>query len=808
MRHRPSSIRLSLLLCLVAAVYPGQQVIAAGPPVVQRFSPPGGTRGSEFTIKLTGENLIDSAELLFYRPGLAVTKIVPGTDARAETLVTLKVTEDCPLGEHPFRLRTPGGLSDLFTLRVGPYTDIAEAEPNQNPSKAQKVPRSATVTGTITELDVDCFAIEAKRGERLSAEVEGLRLGPDLFDPHVSIVNSRGEILSERDDAPLLRLDTFASIKVPEDGTYFVLVRESALGGSADSVYRLHVGSFPRPSACFPAGGQVGEELTVRYIGDPLGELVDTIELPANPGDAFPAFPGDESGATPSPHLLRVSLFPNALEHEPNDRPAEVTEFVSAPIALNGILATPGDVDCFRVRLKGGETLDIDVFGQRINSPIDSVLRVLDSEGHVVVENDDTQLHDSRVRLHVPADGDYFVQIEDHRRRGGPEFVYRVEIQSPSPRLTLNIPEVERHSQQRQTIAIPQGGRYAALIAVQRQNISGAVDLIASELPEGVTMKAQPIPAHQHLALAVFEATDKAPLAGALIDLRGVLESDVSISPVPSRFEQRVGVVTGRREVFRETTVDRVALAVTQAAPFKLTLEQPTAAVVQDGRIGLRVRIERQSGFDKPVRLQLPLQPPYLERPDEEAAPVEIAAGETETIYPLIATPEAPIDTWPIAVLGRAETPDGIVWTSSNFVTLSVTEPYVRLSVNPAETEAGQSATVVCDLETLVPFDGEAVIKLSGLPKGTSAPERKIDRNTRNVTFPVTVTDATPVGIHNALFCEITIVGQSVNQFVGRGGELDVRARGTPPREKQSRLTVLRRERDARNRAAANSTGK
>lgn len=807
MRRWPS--RFGLCLCACTSLVLGwHDAFAAGPPSVQRFSPPGGTRGNEVTIKLVGENLIDPAELMFYRPGLSITKIVPGAEAKSETLVTLKVADDCPLGEHPFRLRTPGGLSDLFTLRVGPYTDAAEVEPNQDVKRAQKIARSATVTGTITELDVDCFAVEAKKGERLSAEVEGLRLGPDLFDPHVSILSTQGKVLYERDDAPLLRLDSFATIAVPEDGTYIIQVRESALGGSAESVYRLHVGSFPRPAACFPAGGQVGEELTVSYIGDPLGALVDTVKLPPNPADEFPVFPSVESQSAPSPHFLRVSLFPNALEHEPNDRPSDVSDFVSTPVALNGILSKPGDVDCFRVRLKGNETLDIEVFGQRIRSPIDSVLTILDSRGHVIVENDDTLLHDSKVRLHVPSDGDYFVQVGDHRHRGGAEFVYRVEIHAPNPLLTLNIPEVERHSQQRQTIAIPRGGRFAALLAVQRQNISGVVDLIASGLPEGVTMKAQPIPAHQHLALAVFEATEDAPLAGALVDLRGAIESDVSISPVPSRFEQRVGVVTGRREVFRETTVDRVALAVTEAAPFKLTLEQPTAAVVQDGRIGLRVRIERQPGFDKPVRLQLPLQPPYLERPDEEQAPIEIAANESETIYPLIATLEAPVDTWPIALLGRAETPDGNVWTSSNFVTLSVTEPYVKLAVQPAETEAGQSVNVVCDLETLVPYDGEAVIKLAGLPKGTTAPELKIDRSKKTVAFPVTVTDATPIGIHNALYCEITIAGQPVTQFVGRGGSLDVRAKGTPPREKQSRLTVLRRERDARNRAAAGATGK
>ena len=54
------------------------------------------------------------------------------------------------------------------------------------------------------------------------------------------------------------------SIVAPADGTYIVQVRESAYGGNGACQYRLHVGTFPRPTAVVPAGGKPGEEVEVR----------------------------------------------------------------------------------------------------------------------------------------------------------------------------------------------------------------------------------------------------------------------------------------------------------------------------------------------------------------------------------------------------------------------------------------------------------------------------------------------------------------------------------------------------------------
>src|SRR5262249_7181197 len=80
-------------------------------PTVRLIQPGGGQRGSEVDVTLTGQRLADIQEILFYQPGIAVTKIVGGKDAQA--VVSFKIAEAAELGLHDFRVRTATGISAL-----------------------------------------------------------------------------------------------------------------------------------------------------------------------------------------------------------------------------------------------------------------------------------------------------------------------------------------------------------------------------------------------------------------------------------------------------------------------------------------------------------------------------------------------------------------------------------------------------------------------------------------------------------------------------------------------------------------------
>ena len=150
---------------------------------------------------------------------------------------------------------------------------VAEKEPNNDPGKAQKVALNTTVTGVITSEDVDCFAVEARQGDRLSAEVEGMRLGRGVFDPRLAVLDSHGAVLADVDDTQLAMQDPFVSLVVPADGTYILRLREATYGGNDDCHYRLHIGAFPRPTAVYPLGGKAGETLTLAFFSEATGRV-------------------------------------------------------------------------------------------------------------------------------------------------------------------------------------------------------------------------------------------------------------------------------------------------------------------------------------------------------------------------------------------------------------------------------------------------------------------------------------------------------------------------------------------------------
>src|SRR6185503_4761398 len=224
-----------------------------------------------------------------------------------------------------------------------------------------------------------------------------------------------------------------------------------------DTPYRLHVGTFPRPLAVYPAGGKTGEKLKVQFIGDAAGAFSQEVTLPAEPQEKFGVFAEREGKTAPSPNWVRVSPFANGLEKEPNDAKDKATEVVDElPLALNGILEKDGDQDWFRFKAKKDQALEITLYGRRIRSPIDSVLLLQSENGNTIAQNDDTAGPDSSIKFTPSADGYYFLKVSDQLKQGGPDFVYRIEIVPPAPSLTLSIPQVARYdSQTRQWIAVP-----------------------------------------------------------------------------------------------------------------------------------------------------------------------------------------------------------------------------------------------------------------------------------------------------------------------------------------------------------------
>jgi hypothetical protein len=754
------------ILTLLLAALPARAVS----PGLSATTPAGAQRGTEVEVMLRGDRLEDAREVLLYHPGIEVVKITQATNNFVKAV--FKIAPDCRLGEHPLRVRTAGGVTQLRLFFVGPLPNVEEKEPNTEFDKAQKIELNQTVNGRIDSEDVDYFTVEAKKGQRLSVEVEGARLGRTMFDSFVAVHDKDGRILARSDDTALLKQDSFVTMIVPEDGAYTVQLRDSSYSGSGH-VYRLHVGTFPRPLAVYPLGGRVGEKLEARFIDEASGDFKQTFKLPAEPENQFPVL-AERDGLVPSPNWVRVSPFPNVLEAEPNDEPASATVAAgNLPLAFNGILAKPGDADLFKFTAKKDQEFEFTVYARRLGSPLDPVLEILNSKGSSVARNDDSGgTPDSSQRYRIPADGEYFVKVTDQLKRGGPAFVYRVEATEQTPSLTLFIPDTARYDYEtRKSIVVPRGNRFAALFNVTRENFGDEFKLTFPKLPAGIRVHAEPMARGQSALPVVFEAAEDAVIDGTLLE--PVAQSADPAKPVASRFRHLVEWVRIQNNtVYTKSEVGQIAAAVAEEVPFKIRIVEPKVPIVQDGKLDLRIEAERKEGFDEPITVKMVWNPPGISSlPD-----MTIAKGSNSVLYRLNAAANADLKKWKTAVIGQATVKGGTAYVSTQLAPIEVAAPFVSGKMDLTSIERGKTGRVVCKLEQKVPFEGKATVSLVGLPAGVTAKDVEVTKDATEAVFEVVSGANSKPGLTKGLFCSLTVTrdGEPIIHTIAQGGILRI----------------------------------
>ena len=781
-----------LTVLLLAAATQAQ----AASPILSQVLPRGGQQGSTVEIVLTGQRLNDIHQILFYTPGFTVEKLAGDEKNVNRATATVKIAPDCALGEHSLRVATRTGLSTLATFWVGPYETVLEVEPNSEFSTPQAIAINRTVEGRVDNEDVDYYAVEAKKGQRLSVEVEGIRLGGQrnvIFDPYVAILNDKRFEQAAADDTPLLLQDCFASIVVPEDGTYWIEVRDSSYAGNANSRYRLHVGNFPRPQIVFPAGGKAGTELEVRFIGDKAGLPNKKIQLPAKADPAFALLAEAGGQRSPSANRFRVSDFADVMEVEPNENRSKVpVPEVTPPMAFNGIIEKEEDIDYFTFMGKKGQRLTFTAHARSLRSPLDPVMNVYFGEGrefkNLKGSDDVGRNPDSKFDLTLPADGKYYVRITDHLRKGGPDYIYRIEAQVQRPELKTFLPRYGNNdTQARQMIPVARGNRYANVVQVTRRNIRAELDYIAENLPAGVTMHAARLPSSLDRFPVVFEAAPDAPVGASLVDLkvRQVLTPEEQAkggrTPAEGGYGHSFTLVRGPGNTdMYATQVDRLAVAVTEEVPFKIEIDKPATPILQRGSMNLKVRAIRKEGFDAPIVLRMLWNPPGI----GSRGTVTIPKGQSEANYGLTANGGATVGTWKIAILGEAGTPGGQVFASSMLTDLVIEQPYLNMTIEMAAIERGKEGEVYCKIETLREFEGEADIRLVALPALTTTVPLKITKDTKEISFPVKTELKARAATTKNLFisASIPVGGHKLGQTAASGGQ--IRIDNPPPPRK------------------------
>lgn len=166
----------------------------------------------------------------------------------------------------------------------------------------------------------------------------------------------------------------------------------------------------------------------VEKNGELAERVVYRITVPAETPVGIAAVRIATGGGASSLRPMLVDDLPSAAESGDNHEPAKA-QAVAAPIAVDGTCDSLQS-DYFRLSLKAGQAISVEVVAQRIGSALDAMLRLTDAAGKEVAFSDDEPGlgADGRFRFTCPADGDYVVELRDTRHQGGGGHFYRLRI--------------------------------------------------------------------------------------------------------------------------------------------------------------------------------------------------------------------------------------------------------------------------------------------------------------------------------------------------------------------------------------------
>ncbi len=434
-----------------------------------------------------------------------------GPGAREIRLVTLRGVSN-PLGFHvgqvPEYARTP--MVTAIRQVLGKESQALRRRPPGE--EEERVTLPCTVNGQIASGEVNRYRFEAHRGQRLVITTLGRQLVPFIadavpgwFQPVLALYDAAGKEVAYADDYRF-KPDPTLSYEVPKDGAYVFTIHDSLYRGREDFVYRITAGELPFITSIFPLGRRAAADepasgpsdstdrvkSAVALSGPELefkGWNLDGAKLLPLPADARPgtySLAADRKGFVSNRVPFALDDLPEALEREPNNTPANAQE-VTLPVLINGRIDRPDDWDVFRFAGKSNETVVAEVRARRLDSPLDSVLKLTDAAGNLVAFNDDhedltsglnTHQADSYLMTRLPADGEYYVHIGDTARQGGEAYGYRLRISAPRPDFDLR--------------AVPSSlslrAKSAATLTVYAQRkdgFTGPIRLALKDPPEG-----------------------------------------------------------------------------------------------------------------------------------------------------------------------------------------------------------------------------------------------------------------------------------------------------------------------------------
>jgi hypothetical protein len=671
------------LAAAAGALSPGKAVAQSSYPMIMSARPLAVQVGQTGEVEVSARYNLYGAYQVFVTPeGVTGEVVVPEMAAdqpppaakpeMPKIKVRFTAAPDAVPGPRSFRLATPQGASTVGQLVVVREAVMVEAADNDAMATAQGVTLPATLCGAIEKAeDVDFFKFTLAEAGAWTFHVHSSRSQDRIHDlqthsdPILTLRNAAGTVLATSDN--YFFADPLLHFNFTDPGDYYLDIRDVRYQGNADWQYSIEASNRPLVTNVFPSRVTPGTATRLDLVGFHLpGDRTTLLTLPAEMPEG-PVWLNLPLGESLAPAPLVISRLPGLIEAAGDNGTPAAAPPIEVPLGISGRISEPGDVDCYRFEARQGERFSFEVLARRHQSALDSVLRIVNEPGAVLVENDDlsTGRHshaDSMIEnWTAPADGSCAIELSDLHQRGGPEYVYFLKVTRSEPYFTLDVDTDKT--------LLSAGTAGAIFVRVYRKNgFAGEVQLAIEGLPPGVTASCGRILAGSTDGCIILEAAPDAGQGAANVRISGSATVEAAEAGQPplelaamAQPMQEVYMPGGGRNHY---PVDVHTVSVGDMMDLKAVTLSTTAVSLKPGESQkIDVTIDRREGFSGNVTLDCLFQhlgsiygnslPPGVTI-DEKNSQIALAGDQSQGHITLAAAADAkPVENQQVAVMAN-----------------------------------------------------------------------------------------------------------------------------------------------------------
>lgn len=689
--------------------------------------------GATTDVKLRGGALAGATQVWtsFGGENLLTPDIADNNKNAAEVTWRFNVPATTPVGIHGLRVATADGVSALKLILVDDLPSVAQAGNNTLATQAQELTLPVAVDGNVGNQTRNYYRFKAEAGQKVSIEVVARRLGSPL-DPLLRVLDATGHEVAASDDAAGLIGDSRVCVNIPAAGDYTIEVRDIRHQGG---VYRLRVGDFPCVSVPQPMAVQRGQTAKVSLAGPAADDVAPVdVTVPADyPLDWISVGSKRQNGKSSGFATLRVSQVAVIAEAEPNNEMAKATRLEAGQTA-SGQIDAAGDIDHFVFAATKGQNWTFRALTQRTGAPTNVFVRLLNAQGGQVAVKEDYGVGDAAFDFAIPADGDYFLAVEELHRRGGAGFGYVVEM-------TPNTPGFELAASVH-TINLGVRGTSMVTVTSTRRNYGGPITVAAVDLPPGVVSNPTVIGPGMNTTVLTLTSQADAPLnAAAPIRITGTAKMGEADFTAVAVTDDALKAGFNALPWAPQTLAKNVVLGVAAAKPqIRVRAEPAEAVFAPQLSATVKIIVDRDQGFDEVVNLALTPEAAKGGLPGNvtvELKPVAKGTNEIEAVFK--GTDKAPKGDFTAVLTATIKQGNTTVTQVVPGITLRLKDALTVTSAPAADkVAAGSELKVKVTVERNPALQGEVTLTFNNLPKGVTAAAAKIPAEASEVEVALT----------------------------------------------------------------------